>query len=239
MIKRLFGLFIILILVGCEPGIIDAPTPTQEILQPSETPEAPLWDVSCLPDGIVPLNKNPCLVPEPGTSHPHDVDWIVAPNGMWGDFMTYPEWAGDHWVWHLAGNEGERFAGFIGLRIHNLVLKAGQCYALNLTGRLGLRSVPNDELTDISAQAFIYTDGGKRIPLNVHAVFYKDGLNFVVNESPDWFWSFWVMADATIVIDVGIYQVHANARPGGVFVPDAVYIHPVNDPGLCAGAPIS
>lgn len=236
LIKLILLTALIPLAIGCVPGIVDAPTPTMEVWEATPTPT---WDVSCLPDGIVPINTNPCLVPKPGTSHPYDIEWVIAPNGMWGSYTTYPEWVAGHWVWHLAGNEGERFAGFIGLRIHNLVLKAGQCYAANFDGVLDLRDVPNSELTDITAVAFIHTDnGGEPIPLNKHAVFYKDGLNFVVDESPGWFWAFWSMTDTVIVFEAGINENHANARPGNIFSPAAIYIHPVTDPGLCSGAPI-
>jgi hypothetical protein len=205
-----FFVLIVVLFSACEPAIVDAPTPTPETIEPTEVPaESPVW--------------------------------VVAPNGMWPGHTTYPELVGDRYVFHLSGNEGEGFAGFVGVRLENVELLAGQCYVFEFVNALlDLRTVPNEELTDISAKAFIHLPNGGTIELNKHAVFYKDGLEFVVTESPNIFWSFWSMTDVTLNgIDGGIDQQHANAKPGNVFSFESVAFYPVNDPGLCAGIPIS
>lgn len=226
------ALFVLIIFIAaCEPIIIDDATPTQEVNDS--------WRVDCLPDDIVPMNTNPCLVPKPGGIRPYDIEWAVEPNNNHDGRLTAAEWTDNHWMFPLAGQAGEGFAGFIGLRIHNLALDDGQCYALNFVGELDLRGVPKDEMSDISALAFAHTDSGNKMLLGTHGVTRPEGFNFVVEENPDWFWFVWAESNTTIIIEVGINQIHANARMGNHFDLESVYFHPVDNDLCSGGMPIS
>jgi hypothetical protein len=189
-------LIVTLLMVACDatntlPGV--APTPTQEYNY---------WDVSCVPAGIVPINTNPCLSGNP----PYDVEWVVARND---GTTTTPELVDARWRLWLAGQAGEGFAGFVGVRLSDLALSPDECYAVNFgVLDLDLRETPKDEMDNITAQFWAHLRNGEPpILLAQHAVTIPSGFNFIVDPDPDWFVYLKVSEPMTIDLDLGINQV--------------------------------
>jgi hypothetical protein len=228
-------ILLILVLAGCESGvIIVTPTPA-----PDPTPTREVWDYDCLPEGIAPIHQSPC------PDAPPLVDVELFTESAQTFFDDPNRWASPMMIAYNATADAyfidlDNGAGFSGVRIHGLELESGRCYVVQLTGESNLNGVGYfDGLSNFAAIVRVHTSSGEVIRLGQTHTFKRtiDGEN-TLTAPQDWFWGLYSNAPTpTLVVDVGILAQYAIAKPGNYVRIDAAYVYRTNDNGHCAGIP--
>ena len=220
MYRRFLCLIIVLILVGCEPGLLPPATPTGYATPP------PIWDVSCLPEGIVPVNTHPCPTYDLG-----DMVFVSRPNGQWFDYNVNITCESGQCLFDLHGSYG--FAGFTGLELHNLQLNPG-IYAINYNTHMNLNDGEAKE--NYVAQARVwFDDGSLPVVLREHSIEYYDPrqVAWVFTAERNFFWCVQLSEPKTIGLELGITTRFAMAHPGNHYALNAVFVYPVENINVC------
>ena len=233
--RQLFKLIILcalLMVAACEPGLVTLPTNTPGVTDPTPTQETPaptdippVWDTSCLPPGVFPINPNPCptytLAP---------MVFFSRPNGNWESYNTGYNCETGQCVIDLTGAFG--FAGNAGVVLHNLVLLDGHTYAINFNGNLDLRD--GDAPDNYAAQLRVYRDDGSIVQLRDHGVvMFVPGAGYTYSGDRDFFWCIAPHEDMTVAVEASIRLVWAKAHAGNNFAIEAVYVYPVDNINVC------
>ena len=244
-VRKLLIVLVFIALLGCQPVVIAPVVVTATEAQvtqvatpwPTNTPTA-TWTGDCVPAGIFPMNRNPCLKPDPRITEADDMTFEIIPNGNWGETLGGFDYVGDQMVMDLHGGEG--FAGEMLVTVHGLELVSGRCYVANFNGRLDLRDVDITLGRDnFQAVARILKDDGTVVELPSQTVLRGDpevtGPANITGDR-DFFWGFYSNDPRpTIALQVGIREIWAEAHHGNSFWIEAIYVYLTDDNAHCAG----
>ncbi len=224
------GLIILVIafvvMVACEPiepGIIDAPTPTQETNYVTPMPD---WDISCVVAGAVPITERPCPV-----NGIMPMEFTAYPSENYADYNPTITCDSGCTVWlHDPGGDGKGRAGRAAIQMHNVNVDEGQLYIAQFDITLNLQDADEG---NYSIGGMIHTDTGNQFELSEHGIAkFIDG-KFTWNGARNTWSCFRPMQDMTVVIEEWFEALWAGYHPGNNYEIRAIYVYPITNINLC------
>jgi hypothetical protein len=233
----LISLLLLLVAAGCAVPAGD-PTPTQEVLTPTETAQVfptstsePFWNTDCV-EGQLVRNTNPCLIAAQN-NEPYDVSIVV--DGLWGEEPTTVEPCDGEWCIDAA------YAAFdVSFVLEPIeTIPARVCHGINVFIEGDFR---NARVADINFKVIIEFrkhDGSQPIFLRERSFateFPEGSGEYVVDGERDMFFPFYTTEDGALTIIVHVRSEYAVGVAGNKIVLSAILVHDLGQrPGDCDG----
>ena len=243
-LPKLLCLIIVLVLVGCEPGLLPAPTdvsnptPTQEtnyetptdiVVWPTNTPvptALPNWNLSCIEDGVIPITERPCPV---DTIDP--MTFAAYPGANYPDYSPTLECDNGCTVFlHDPGDDGKGRAGRAAIQLHGVQLDEGKLYVSQFNVDLNLNDATDG---NFSIGGMVHTDSGNFYDLREHGVNKLVDGRWTRNGLRETWSCIRPLRDTTVVIENWVAAIWATYAPGNSYDVTAIYVYETTNINIC------